>query len=45
MDHCHAPSTVLKTGKPDAEQAETGHEQYTRERGGLPPCTFSDSLL
>jgi hypothetical protein len=26
-------------------EVEKGHEQYTRERGGLPPCPFSDRLL
>jgi len=35
----------MKTGKPDADQVEKEHEQYTGERGGLPPCPFSNSPL
>jgi hypothetical protein len=35
----------LKTVKPDADQVEKVHEQYTREQGGLPPCAFPDRLL
>ena len=31
--------------KLDEEQAEKWHCKYTRERGGLPPCPFSDRLL
>ncbi|MCP5053114.1 MAG: hypothetical protein GY940_38460, partial [bacterium] len=36
---------IAKMGKPGADQVEKGHEQYTRERGGLPPCPFPDSPL
>jgi hypothetical protein len=28
---------IAKTGKIDADQVEKRYEQYTRERGGLPP--------
>jgi choline kinase len=31
--------------KLDEAQAEKWHYKYTRERGGLPPCLFSDRLL
>jgi hypothetical protein len=31
--------------KLDDEKIGKWHYKYTRERGGLPPCLFSDSLL
>jgi polyketide synthase PksM len=45
--HIPYPKTsksLANSGKPDADPVEKGHEQYTREQGGLPPCGFSDRL-
>ncbi|MCP5053640.1 MAG: AMP-binding protein, partial [bacterium] len=38
-------SKGLKTPVAVLDEVEKGHEQYTRERGGLPPCPFPVNLL